>query len=839
MNTFVSLLIIASILVATESTTLRGGLLNDEHTISHRRLQESTCTLYKKCVTHRPTAKHPYGYHEDSWVCELSDDDSKKMGAKFVDIVETGFVTDKIGNLVSGEATLTMSEAIVDTNSPRMFIPHNAKLEVTSVARNLEDGRRLAGKPTTTGTLNTLVIRVLDSNNLGPSLSHAKLQNDVFYDNSSLKSQTEACSYNKLQIQPFSGKTPSNKQITNGVVDVKMDYTMGSGASGLDQAAMTAAREQLGDLNDSMFDLILFCFPPGNDFVAFAYPNSKYSFYSDEFCGHVTAQMHEVGHNLGLAHSGQINEGDYGDATGFLGAPPLQDDIQMCYNPQKNYQLGWYDDQVASINPLDGVGKREFILNGVADYRKNTNALVVLRLEQTQLQTEEQVQQDFYLGFNRATGMNSQVHEDKNKVTIVRKDYGAPDKYGQSTKIDSLSPGERAFLENFNGERTVEVHFVGITNGNAKIVINDPLNDPDANKCSMHTVEIMTDSYPGDTSWKIVDEQENIIAQGSEYKGAKKLYSETVCLTDGQKYEFRLNDAYGDGMCCSHGEGFYRVTDECGSELVYGGNTDQGFKEKVHAFTADCTSNPTPTKSPTNPPTPKPTKKPTTKPTKAPTKAPTQSPTKSPTAQTPPATGSCEQYTVEIKTDGYPGDNSWYINDSSGNRKFGIDSFNEPRKVHTTSVCLNYDSTYEFVILDEWRDGMCCKHGDGYYKVKDSKGALVLDSTTEAEKFEIRKKTIVVGSRDGDDDAPAPTKAPTVKPTKAPTKAPTTAPTKAPTVAAPVCEDTTEKFKLKNNGKSRSCKFFAKKNKCNKKSKEKDMRVWKLCPVSCNRCDDL
>jgi len=49
-------------------------------------------------------------------------------------------------------------------------------------------------------------------------------------------------------------------------------------------AAMKAANELIDDLDDPMFGLIMFCFPPGNPdpFLSFAYPNSKYSFYNNE-----------------------------------------------------------------------------------------------------------------------------------------------------------------------------------------------------------------------------------------------------------------------------------------------------------------------------------------------------------------------------------------------------------------------------------------------------------------------------------------------------------------------------------------------------------------------------
>ena len=93
--------------------------------------------------------------------------------------------------------------------------------------------------------------------------------------------------------------------------------------------------------------------------------------------------MHEIGHNLGLAHSAEIGESEYGDGTGVMGNSSEKDDMKMCYNPQKNYQLGWYQDQEATMNPLDGQGKREYILNGVTDYKKNKYAIIVLRMRQT------------------------------------------------------------------------------------------------------------------------------------------------------------------------------------------------------------------------------------------------------------------------------------------------------------------------------------------------------------------------------------------------------------------------------------------------------------------------
>ena len=40
--------------------------------------------------------------------------------------------------------------------------------------------------------------------------------------------------------------------------------------------------------------------------IAYAYMNSWMSVYKDNWCNYVSAQMHELGHNLNLGHS---NEG--------------------------------------------------------------------------------------------------------------------------------------------------------------------------------------------------------------------------------------------------------------------------------------------------------------------------------------------------------------------------------------------------------------------------------------------------------------------------------------------------------------------------------------------------
>ncbi len=74
-------------------------------------------------------------------------------------------------------------------------------------------------------------------------------------------------------------------------------------------------------------------------------------------------------------------------------------------------------------------------------------------------------------------------------------------------------------------------------------------------------VSITFDNYPEETSWNIKNDSGTTVASGT-YSSANadgSTITETLCLTD-DCYTFTINDAYGDGICCSYGNGSYTVT---------------------------------------------------------------------------------------------------------------------------------------------------------------------------------------------------------------------------------------------------------------------------------------
>jgi len=83
-----------------------------------------------------------------------------------------------------------------------------------------------------------------------------------------------------------------------------------TGRQTVHEAAVNELTKRLGDL-PSQFDHVMLCLPRGTDggqLLAYAYINHWLSVYHDEWCNKPSAQMHDIGHNMGLAHSGEGTE---------------------------------------------------------------------------------------------------------------------------------------------------------------------------------------------------------------------------------------------------------------------------------------------------------------------------------------------------------------------------------------------------------------------------------------------------------------------------------------------------------------------------------------------------
>ena len=83
------------------------------------------------------------------------------------------------------------------------------------------------------------------------------------------------------------------------------------------------------------------------------------------------------------------------------------------------------------------------------------------------------------------------------------------------------------------------------------------------------TVTILTDEYPGETTWTVTDINGTVVASGGPYATTATEYVEQVCVGAGC-YTFTINDSFGDGICCGYGQGGYTLTSQ-GAVLASGG----------------------------------------------------------------------------------------------------------------------------------------------------------------------------------------------------------------------------------------------------------------------------
>merc|ERR1712095_224515 len=86
------------------------------------------------------------------------------------------------------------------------------------------------------------------------------------------------------------------------------------------------------------------------------------------------------------------------------------------------------------------------------------------------------------------------------------------------------------------------------------------------------SLKILTDSYPGETSWELKEKPDDtIISCGSFRVGSGNIeYNEDLTLCPNVEYEFCIYDSYGDGICCGdYGDGRYEVeVDDQGAEFL-------------------------------------------------------------------------------------------------------------------------------------------------------------------------------------------------------------------------------------------------------------------------------
>jgi hypothetical protein len=172
-----------------------------------------------------------------------------------------------------------------------------------------------------------------------------------------------------------------------------------------------------------MADHVIVILPPNysnqDEFVASAEVNNTISVFLSTVTTSLSMYMHELGHNIGLQHSGGINpEQVYGDKTGYMGTSDGSSYFpHKCYNAAQHWQLNWYNQyhislvgQLVASRSSKWSGRLQ--LNAFVDATKldgNNNNFVLV-----------QIDTNTYLQFNRAKSYNIGTPMLIDEIAIVR-----------------------------------------------------------------------------------------------------------------------------------------------------------------------------------------------------------------------------------------------------------------------------------------------------------------------------------------------------------------------------------------------------------------------------------
>jgi hypothetical protein len=232
------------------------------------------------------------------------------------------------GAFVSGETELMMPEGSVINYDSGII----EMTKMPSLSTPYYDLNRRKLNQEVEGDVSVLVVRVRASNK-STSNSIDALTNSVFGndprqpDPVTMKSQYFACSHGKLNFIEAPQRDGRSANIRQGGTTISVNVSTRDGDTKMVNAITKELNSQFNVRRPSdLADHVMYCLPKDTmSGIAYAYVNSWNSVYDDDWCMKVSAQVHEIGHNLGLSHSNEGGE-SYEDRSGMVSPIDLEND---------------------------------------------------------------------------------------------------------------------------------------------------------------------------------------------------------------------------------------------------------------------------------------------------------------------------------------------------------------------------------------------------------------------------------------------------------------------------------------------------------------------------------
>ena len=219
------------------------------------------------------------------------------------------------------------------------------------------------------------------------------------------------------------------------------------------------------------------------------------------------------------------------------------------------------------------------------------------------------------------------------------------------------------------------------------------------NEESVVKVKVLTDDWPEQSSWSIVDLTNNgVIRKGGSYDQENKKYSDKFCMQPGS-FKLTMSDNWGDGLCPQWSNSLYCGAYEVSiNDVVAGRGSSFGYDQEVKFIicTEDSECNDS-------------------------DKCTNDSCNNKLCVNEPMLCSDCggNDVVLKIKADDYPYQITWDIKNIDSNSTFySGGAYNKTEEVFTEEFCLS-EGKYEFAMYDSYGDGICPTWSSicGYYEI--------------------------------------------------------------------------------------------------------------------------
>ena len=248
--------------------------------------------------------------------------------------------------------------------------------------------------------------------------------------------------------------------------------------------------------------------------------------------------------------------------------------------PNNMVQVAYYDSYSGSGNGFDGCwGTYPFLPSGniiSSDINSGPNGGGRLLVYQRDFQQASFIQgnvTDGNTGLSISSATVQIVNSSYNTSTNLFGNYDLASLEDGNVQVQFSAPGYIPVILNVNliSGNIITLNAV-LFSGSGVLGCTDPLAnnyDPSANvddgSCcygDLITIDITTDNYPTETSWQLINQSGVVVASinSGDLTQANSSYSWSICPSSTDCYDFIIYDTYGDGICCSYGNGSYSVS---------------------------------------------------------------------------------------------------------------------------------------------------------------------------------------------------------------------------------------------------------------------------------------